>query len=44
MEVMNQIYKNFGALIDDTRQSRRFGPEYVSMELIVENELIKFVL
>lgn len=44
MEVMNQIYKNFGALIDDTWKSRWFGPEYISMELIVENELIKFVL
>ncbi len=44
IEVMSQIYKNFWALIDDTRKARRLGADYISMELIVENELIKYVL
>lgn len=44
VEVMNQIYKNFSSLIEDDWQHRRFGNDYLVLELLVENELIKWVL
>ncbi|USN57155.1 MAG: hypothetical protein H6766_01435 [Candidatus Peribacteria bacterium] len=44
LEVMNQIYKNFSSLVEDDWQHRRFGNDYLVLELLVENELIKWVL
>ncbi len=44
VEVMNQIYKNFSSMIEDDWQHRRFGNDYLVLELLVENELIKWVL
>jgi hypothetical protein len=41
LEVMNQVYKNFTSLLDDDWKSRWLGNDYVVMELLVENELIK---
>ncbi len=44
IEVMNQVYKNFYAIYSKTLSDRFFWQPYISCELIVEKELIKFVL
>jgi hypothetical protein len=44
VEVMNQIYKNLSSLVQDDRQHRILGQQYVVMELLVERELIKRVV
>ncbi len=44
VEVMNQIYKNFSSMVEDDWSHRRFGNDYLVLELLVENEMIKRVL
>ncbi|MBP7848001.1 hypothetical protein KA013_02140 [Patescibacteria group bacterium] len=43
IEVMNQVYKNFYAIYSDAYMDKKFGQPYISCELIVEKELIKFL-
>lgn len=44
IELMNQVYKNFYAIFDDGRRNKWFGNNAISMEIIVEKEVIKFFL
>jgi energy-coupling factor transporter ATP-binding protein EcfA2 len=44
IEVMNQIYKNFYAIFNDSRKYKVFGNNYISIELFIEKEMIKFIL
>lgn len=44
IEVMNQLYKNFYAIFDDSIRYKLLGNNYISMELFVEKEMIKFIL
>lgn len=44
VEVMNQIYKNFSSMVEDDWKHRHFGNDYLVLELLVENELIKRIL
>ena len=44
IELMNQVYKNFYAIFDQGRENKRFGNNFISMEIIVEKEVIKFYL
>jgi len=41
---MNQIYKNFYAVIEDKRKHKKFGHNYISMEMFIEKEVIKFIM
>lgn len=41
---MNQVYKNFYAIYSSKYKDKKFGQPYISCELIVEKELIKFLL
>lgn len=40
--LMNQVYKNFYAISDPELLKRWLWDNYISMELVVENEVIKF--
>ena len=40
--LMNQVYKNFYAISDPDLIKRKLWDNYISMELVVENEVIKF--
>lgn len=42
--LMNQIYKNFYAIYEDNFINKHLGNPYISMEILVEKELIKFIL
>lgn len=44
IEIMNQIYKNFYSIIDDKRKHKKFGHNYISMEMFIEKEVIKFIM
>ena len=44
IELMNQVYKNFYAVFDDSWKNKRYGNNYISMEIVVEKEVIKFFL
>jgi len=44
IQIMNQIYKNFYSIIDDKRSHRKFGHNYISMEMFIEKEVIKFIM
>ncbi len=44
IEIMNQVYKNFYAIYSKSLLDKFFGQPYISCELMVERELIKFVL
>ncbi|HCB51574.1 TPA: hypothetical protein DEP21_03295 [Patescibacteria group bacterium] len=44
IEIMNQVFKNFYAIADDKRKHKRLGNNYISMELFIEKETIKYVL
>ena len=44
IELMNQVYKNFYAIFDDSWINKHYGNNYISMEIIVEKEVIKFFL
>lgn len=41
---MNQIYKNFYAIVEDKRKHKKFGHNYISMEMFIEKEVIKFIM
>ena len=40
--LMNQVYKNFYAISDSDLLKRKLWDNYISMEIVVENEVIKF--
>ncbi len=44
MQIMNQIYKNFYSIVDDKRSHRKFWHNYISMEMFIEKEVIKFIM
>jgi hypothetical protein len=44
MQIMNQIYKNFYSIIDDNRKDKKFGHNYISMEMLIEKEVIKIIM
>mgnify|MGYP000011969878 FL=1 len=44
IELMNQVYKNFYAIFDEGWENKWFGNNAISMEMIVEKEVIKFFL
>ena len=44
IELMNQVYKNFYAIFDEGWENKGFGNNAISMEMIVEKEVIKFFL
>lgn len=44
IEIMNQIYKNFSAIFEDKRKFRKLWNNYISMEILVEKEIIKFII
>ncbi|MBQ9554145.1 hypothetical protein IJU97_04250 [bacterium] len=44
IELMNQVYKNFYAIFDDSWKHKHYGNNFISMEIIVEKEVIKFFL
>jgi len=44
IQIMNQIYKNFYAIIDEKRKHKKFGHNYISMEMFIEKEVIKFIM
>ena len=41
---MNQVYKNFYAIFDEGWKNKEFGNNAISMEILVEKEVIKFIL
>lgn len=44
LEIMNQFYKNIYSLFEESFTTKLLGNNYISLELLVENELIKFVV
>ena len=44
IELMNQGYKNFYAIFDEGWKNKEFGNNAISMEILVEKEVIKFIL
>ncbi len=44
IELMNQVYKNFYSIFEDSRKYRRLWNNYISMELLVEKEQIKYFI
>jgi hypothetical protein len=44
IQIMNQIYKNFYAIYDDGWKYKKFGNNYISLEMLIEKEVIKFIL
>lgn len=44
IEIMNQVYKNFYAIFEDSRRHKNLGNNYISMELLIERESIKFIV
>ena len=44
IELMNQVYKNFYAVFDDSWKNKHYGNNYISMEIVVEREVIRFFL
>lgn len=44
IELMNQVYKNFYAIFDEGWKNKEFGNNAISMEILVEKEIIKFIL
>ena len=44
LQIMNQIYKNFYSISEDGWRYKKFGDNYISMEMVIEKEVIKFVL
>ena len=41
---MNQVYKNFYAISEGGRKYKKLGNNYISMEMLIEKEVIKFIL
>jgi hypothetical protein len=44
LQIMNQVYKNFYSIYDDSWKYKKFGNNYISMEMLIEKEVIKFIL
>jgi len=44
IEIMNQVLKNFYAVYSNKRKENNLIQNYVSMELLVEKEMIKFII
>ncbi len=44
IEIMNQVYKNFYAIFEDDKKHKILGNNYISMEVLVEKEQIKFII
>lgn len=44
IQIMNQIYKNFYSIIDTERKYKKLGHNYISMEMFIEKEVIKFIM
>ena len=44
VELMNQFYKNLYALYEDTFYNKLFWNKYVSMEVLVEDQIVKFIV
>ncbi len=44
IQIMNQIYKNFYSIVDDKRKYKKLGQNYISMEMLIEKEMIKFIM
>jgi hypothetical protein len=44
IEVMTQVYKNFTAIYSGSFWDKYFGQPSVSCEILVDKELIKFIL
>jgi len=44
IELMNQVYKNFYAIFDEGWKNKYFWNNSISMEIVVEKEVIKFFL
>ncbi|USN55427.1 MAG: hypothetical protein H6765_02240 [Candidatus Peribacteria bacterium] len=44
IEIMNQLYKNFYAIYSKSFRDRMLGQPYISCELLVEKEIIKFLI
>ncbi|MDR0651501.1 MAG: hypothetical protein LBG59_09200, partial [Candidatus Peribacteria bacterium] len=44
ISLMNQVYKNFYAIYNTTFWDKFLGNNYISMEILVEREVIKFLL
>lgn len=44
IELMNQVYKNFYSIFENSFQHKHFGNNFISMEIFVEKEVIKFFL
>lgn len=44
IQLMNQIYKNFYALYSDKGDATKNGQDYISIEIYIERETIKFML
>lgn len=42
--LMNQMYKNFYSIFDGGFWNKKIGNNYISMEILVEKEIIKFIL
>ena len=44
VQIMNQIYKNFYSIVEDKRNHKKFGHNYISIEMCIEKEIIKFIM
>ena len=44
IELMNQVYKNFYSIFEDSRKYKKLWNNYISMELFIEKEQIKYIL
>ncbi len=44
IEIMNQIYKNLYSIFDDSWAHKKLGNNYVSVEIFIERETIKFII
>ncbi len=44
IQIMNQIYKNFYSIVEDKRKHKKLGHNYISMEMFIEKEVIKFIM
>lgn len=41
--LMNQIYKNFYAIYEKDLEDKKLGNNYISMEIVAEKDVIKFI-
>jgi len=42
--LMNQVYKNFYAIYEKELEEAKLGNNYISMEILADKEVIKFIL